>query len=74
MDQSLSRRKFFKLAAGVAALAAGAPVAVAVATPMVRLTDCVWEVQVTRFEWSPLIGQFLNFNDTEGVPVWKEGL
>ena len=29
MDQSLSRRKFFKLAAGAAALAAGAPVAVA---------------------------------------------
>ena len=72
MDQSLSRRKFFKLAAGAAALAAGAPVVVA--TPTVRLTDCVWEVQVTRFEWSPLIGQFLNFKDTEGVPVWKEGL
>ena len=29
MDQSLSRRKFFKLAVGAAALAAGAPVAAA---------------------------------------------
>lgn len=77
MDQSLSRRKFFKLAAGAAALAAGAPVVAAGANRFgVTGSNVLCTVggnSVARAEWHRMLWEFRRFKDTEGVPVWKEG-
>ena len=66
MDQSLSRRKFFKLAAGAAVLAAGAPVAAAPVRPK-QITVWFRCERAVRWEWpvGPSLGQYL---PTDGGP------
>lgn len=74
----MDRRKFFKLAAGAAALAAGAPVAAAAGANRFGVTGSnvlgtIGGNPTARAEWHRMLWEFRRFKDTEGVPVWKEG-